>query len=192
GEHLGGARRGGKQPRLDLVQRLELHQLLLERPREAAAPEVPAVELLQEPGRPLLAELPDRLAHEHDQLRDDLLAPRRLRVALDDLPQRPRVALRRAPDHHGGRAGRRQDRPGPRRILPVTGTETASETAATTAHARSGSSSIVAPAPVFVTFLTGQPKLMSTRSAPASSTNLAASAITEGSEPKICTARGRS
>ena len=80
----------------------------------------------------------------------------------------------------------------PRRIFTVTGTETAPATAATTAEARAGSSSIVAPAPVFVTFLTGQPKLMSTRSAPASSTMRAASAITAGSEPKICTARGRS
>ena len=44
--------------------------------------------------------------------------------------------------------------------------------------ARSGSSSSVAPAPVFVTFRTGQPKLMSTMSAPAASTIRAASAIT--------------
>ena len=80
----------------------------------------------------------------------------------------------------------------PRRILTVTGTETASATAEITRQARSGSSSSVAPAPVFVTFLTGQPKLTSTRSAPASSTIRAASAITSGSEPKICTASGRS
>ncbi len=78
----------------------------------------------------------------------------------------------------------------PRRILTVTGTETEPATADTIRQARSGSSSRVAPAPVFVTFLTGQPKLMSTRSAPASSTIRAASAIVSGSEPKIWTARG--
>ena len=78
----------------------------------------------------------------------------------------------------------------PRRIFTDTGTETAFATAETTAHARTGSSSSVAPAPVFVTFLTGQPKLTSTMSAPASSTIRAASAITSGSEPKICTASG--
>ena len=80
----------------------------------------------------------------------------------------------------------------PRRILTVTGTETASATAEITRQARSWSSSSVAPAPVLVTFFTGQPKLTSTRSAPASSTIRAASAITSGSEPKICTASGRS
>ena len=74
----------------------------------------------------------------------------------------------------------------------MTGTETASATAETTRAGALGSSSSVAPAPVFVTFFTGQPKLMSTRSAPASSTIRAASAITSGSEPKICTASGRS
>jgi hypothetical protein len=58
------------------------------------------------------------------------------------------------------------------------------------AHARSGSSKSVAPAPVFVTFRTGHPKLMSTMSAPAATTILAAPAITAGSEPKIWIARG--
>ena len=80
----------------------------------------------------------------------------------------------------------------PRRSLTVTGTDTADATASTTRQARSGSSSSVAPAPVFVTFLTGHPKLMSTMSAPASSTIAAAFAMTGGSEPKICTASGRS
>ena len=54
----------------------------------------------------------------------------------------------------------------------------------------SGSSSNVAPAPVFVTFRTGQPKLRSTRSAPAASTMRAASAIVPGSEPKSWMASG--
>ena len=57
---------------------------------------------------------------------------------------------------------------------------TASVIADTILAARSGSSSRVAPAPVFVTFLTGQPKLRSTRSAPAASTMRAASAIVLG------------
>ena len=45
-------------------------------------------------------------------------------------------------------------------------------------------SSSVAPAPVFVTFLTGQPKLTSTMSAPAATTMRADSPIACGSEPK--------
>ena len=45
----------------------------------------------------------------------------------------------------------------PRRIFTETGTETASATASTIAQARAGSSSSVAPAPVFVTLRTGQP-----------------------------------
>ena len=57
-------------------------------------------------------------------------------------------------------------------------------------QASSGSSSSVAPAPVFVTFRTGQPKLMSTMSAPAASTIRAASAIVSGLEPKIWIASG--
>ena len=78
----------------------------------------------------------------------------------------------------------------PRRIFTLTGTSTAFATASTIAAARAGSSSRVAPAPVFVTLRTGQPKLMSTRSAPAASTMRAASAIVRGSEPKIWIASG--
>ena len=78
----------------------------------------------------------------------------------------------------------------PRRIFTVTGTSTAAATALTIRPARAGSSRSVAPAPVFVTLRTGQPKLMSTMSAPASSTMRAASAMTPGSEPKIWTASG--
>ena len=78
----------------------------------------------------------------------------------------------------------------PRRIFTETGSEIAFATDSTIAHARAGSSRQCAPAPVFVTLRTGQPKLMSTMSAPASSTIRAASAITPGSEPKICTASG--
>ena len=81
----------------------------------------------------------------------------------------------------------------PRRILTVTGTSTAPATASTMRAAASPPlASSVQPAPVFVTFLTGQPMLMSTRSAPASTTMRAASASSGGSEPKICTASGRS
>ena len=78
----------------------------------------------------------------------------------------------------------------PRRIFTDTGSEVADATASTSRHACSGSSSSEAPAPVFVTFLTGQPKFMSTMSAPAASTIRAASAIAPGSEPKIWIASG--
>src|SRR5215467_5768739 len=90
----------GEEALFDLVQRLQLHQLLLERTREAAAAEVPAVELLQEPGRAPLAELAHRLADEEQQLRDDLLARRLRRVAVEDLAERPWIPLRRPADHH--------------------------------------------------------------------------------------------
>ena len=68
----------------------------------------------------------------------------------------------------------------PRRIFTDSGTETAFATASVMRQARSGSSSRCAPAPVFVTFRTGQPKFMSTMSAPAASTIRAASAIARG------------
>ena len=60
----------------------------------------------------------------------------------------------------------------PRRIFTVTGTSTASATASTRRHARSPPSVSISelPAPVFVTLRTGQPMLMSTMSAPASTT----------------------
>ena len=78
----------------------------------------------------------------------------------------------------------------PRRIFTDTGSGVAVATASTIRAAWSGSSSSEAPAPVFVTFLTGQPKLMSTMSAPAASTIRAASPIATGSEPKIWIASG--
>ena len=89
------------------AERREHDELLLERPREAAAAEVPAVELLQETEGALLAQLAHRLAHEEQQLCDDLLA-RRLAVVAHDLGERPGVALRCTADHHRGRAGRRE------------------------------------------------------------------------------------
>src|SRR5436309_7806006 len=55
--------------RLDFLERLKLHELLLERPREPPAADVPAVELLQEPTRALLAELANRRAHEENLAR---------------------------------------------------------------------------------------------------------------------------
>ena len=72
--------------------------------------EVPRVELLEEAGGAPLAELAHRLADEVDQLGGDLLARRLLAVAEDDLADRPRVALRAAPDHHGCRTGRGEHR----------------------------------------------------------------------------------
>ena len=68
----------------------------------------------------------------------------------------------------------------PRRIFTVTGTSTALAIEATMWHASPGSSRSVAPAPVFVTLRTGQPKLMSTMSAPAATTIRADSAISAG------------
>ena len=68
----------------------------------------------------------------------------------------------------------------PRRIFTVTGTSTAPATASTTRQASASSSIRCAPAPVFVTFRTGQPKFMSTMSAPAASTMRAASAMARG------------
>ena len=80
---------GRDQPPLDLLGRVEHDELLLERPREAPAAEVPAVELLQEAARAPLAELAHRLADEEDELRDDLLARRLAPLAVDDLLAAP-------------------------------------------------------------------------------------------------------
>jgi hypothetical protein len=59
-----------------------------------------------------------------------------------------------------------------------------------TSIAMSWLSSADAPAPVFVTLRTGQPKLMSMMSAPAASHMRAASPTVAGSEPNTCTASG--
>ena len=109
---------------------------------------------------------------------------RRARVQGEPL----RAGLRRGVGRPRGRRGSRSGALGASSRSP--GRTRRSATAETMRHARSGSSSRVAPAPVFVTFLTGQPKLMSTTSAPAASTMRAASAITAGSDPKIWTASG--
>src|SRR6185503_15944883 len=98
----------GEQPSLDLLRRVEDDQLLLERPREAAAAQVPAVELLQEAARAALAQLADGLADEEDELGDDLLARRLAPATVDDLLEHPRVALCGTADHHGGCPRRRQ------------------------------------------------------------------------------------
>src|SRR5918995_1014183 len=92
------ARRRREQAQLDLFDRRHLRQLGLEGAREAAAAEVPAVELLQKARRLPLAELAHGLAHEQDELRDDLLARRIGRVVLEDLAEDPRVALSPAAD----------------------------------------------------------------------------------------------
>ena len=76
--------------------------------REAPAPEVPRVELLQEAGGSPLAELADGFADEEDELRHHLLAARLGCVAVHDLPQRPWVALRAPADHDCGRSRRRE------------------------------------------------------------------------------------
>src|SRR6478752_1603718 len=79
-ENLGRAGCGDEQASHDLLRRLQLHELLLERPREAPVAEVPAVELLQKARGAALAELADRLADEEDQLGGDLLARRLVAV----------------------------------------------------------------------------------------------------------------
>ena len=63
--------------------------------------------------RPTLAELADGLAHEEDELRDDLLAARLAGAFVEDLAEHPGVALRGAADHHGRGARRREDGLGP-------------------------------------------------------------------------------
>src|SRR5712691_7954457 len=109
-QHEARAGRCGEQHGLDLCDRLQLDELLLERARETAAPEVPGVELLQEAGRAPLAELAHRLADEQNELRDDLLRRRLGAVAFENLLQRPRVSLRSAPDHHRRGSRRGEDR----------------------------------------------------------------------------------
>src|SRR5713226_223302 len=127
-QHKACAGRRVEQPRLDLRDRLQPDELLLERPREATAPEVPAVELLQEAGRAPVAELAHRLAEEQDELRDDLLLRRFGAVAFEDLLQGPWVPLCTAARPRGTcasrsraraasspRLGSRRPRPPPRR-----------------------------------------------------------------------------
>src|SRR3989441_1242812 len=72
----------------------------------------------------------------------------------------------------------------PERSFTVTGSPLPSWAARASATARSGSSRSDAPAPVFTTFRTGQPMLMSIMSAPCSAAIAAASRITSGSCPK--------
>src|SRR4051794_24536908 len=72
----------------------------------------------------------------------------------------------------------------PERSFTVTGRPLPSIAPRAIATALSGSSSNEAPAPVFPTFLTGQPMLMSIRSAPASRAFSAAIFMTSGSCPK--------
>ena len=79
------------------------------------------------------------------------------------------------------------------RILSVTGTETASTVARRMAAAARSSRISAEPAcwPT-ATFLTGQPKLMSIRSAPCPTAIRAASAMAAGSQPASWTALGPS
>src|SRR5205809_1151139 len=74
GQHESGTRGRLEESRFDVGDRRQLGQLGLERAWETAAAEVPAVELLQEAGGTVLAELAHGLSHEQDQLGDDLLA----------------------------------------------------------------------------------------------------------------------
>jgi hypothetical protein len=80
------AGRRGEQAAHDLLGRVELQELLLERLREAAAAQVPAVELLQEPTCAPLTELAHGLADEQDELGRDLFAGGLAVGAVHDLP----------------------------------------------------------------------------------------------------------
>ena len=71
----------------------------------------------------------------------------------------------------------------PRRNLRLTGTETAAFIAATISATRVARRSSAAPKPRFVASWIGQPRLMSTKSAPDCSAIRAASAISSGFLP---------
>src|SRR5262245_2880541 len=106
---LGCARGGREQTLLDLADRSELHELLLEGFREAPAAEIPPVELLQEAGRTVLSELPNRLSHEEQQFTGHIRARGTCGLALaHDLREHPRVALGGPTDHDRRRAGARE------------------------------------------------------------------------------------
>ena len=72
----------------------------------------------------------------------------------------------------------------------VSGIRMAARTAFNIFSVSTGVFMSAAPEPVFRIFLTEQPQLMSTISAPEASTIFAASAMIAGSEPKICTDSG--
>ncbi len=79
----------------------------------------------------------------------------------------------------------------PARIFTVTGTGTASTTAATISPQSGGFFISALPAPGLVIFGAGHPMLMSIKSGENSMAFFAASAITAGSEPKIWMPVGR-
>ena len=79
----------------------------------------------------------------------------------------------------------------PLRNFTVTGTSTALTTASMMRPASSGSRMSAEPSPLRMTLPTGQPILISRMSAPEYASAMgAASAMTSGSWPKICTAAG--
>ncbi len=81
----------------------------------------------------------------------------------------------------------------PRRIFTVTGTGEDFTTASASRAAFSGSFIRAAPSPEETTLPTGQPMLMSSRSAPLASTAICAASAMQGiSLPKIWAAKGRS
>src|SRR4051794_11904656 len=95
------------------------------------------------------------------------------------MPATPASTRRRATSRPRRSPGTR-----PERSFTVSGSPLPSIAPRAIATALSGSSSSEAPAPVFPTFLTGQPMLMSIRSAPASRAFSAAIFMTSGSCPK--------
>src|SRR5262245_31764213 len=96
---------GREQPLLHLFDGVEAYELVRKGLRKAPAAEVPAVELLQEAGRALLAHLRDGVADEMKKLGDDFLTRGLIVDNADDLSDRPRVSLRDAADHDRGAAG---------------------------------------------------------------------------------------
>ena len=74
----------------------------------------------------------------------------------------------------------------PARILAVTGSRVAFETAETISPIRSGSRISALPSPFPVIFGAGQPKFRSMNSNPALSSSCAARAISSGSRPNSC------
>ena len=108
---------------------------------------------------------------------------------------RPCTVIMRMPHPSAIRARRgalRQPSSQPSRIFRVTGIATALTVASRIRAARASSRIRAEPPCLLTIFFTGQPKLISIRAAPRSSVRRAASAMTAGSQPASCTARGAS
>src|SRR4029078_5916094 len=92
-----------------LVDCLEADELVGKRLRKAPPAEIPAIELLQETRRALLAHLRDGVAREVEEVGDDLLARGGALHDPGDLADGPGVPLRDTADHDGRAAGVGED-----------------------------------------------------------------------------------